>query len=658
MKTGDDAHQGSCIWALVNSSCNWRYNVATLWFQCLAQAVLDWNGFRGMGIPAPALTKAQTEAVRAHLECVLAATVSSASVRRAQLLRYLVERALAGEGDRVNEYAIGVDVFGKPASFDPRLDSTVRSELSRLRQKLKEYYETGGRGDRIQLELPQRSYVPTFTFVESQSPVIPKIRWLSIATVAVLVVAAVSAAVWKFRGMAPHPTNSIVVLPFVNLSPDRNDDYVADGITEELTNDLTQAKDLRVVARTSASLFKGKAVDIREVGLQLNVDAAIEGSYQRQGGRTRITAQMIRTADGYHIWSHSYDASTQDVLDVQRQISQSIASAISGSRRQDEAVAVSSTKDPEAHDLYLRGRYELAIDSPESVRKALMLFEQATQMDPSYANAWLGIAQAEWELVHTSTESPEQAAPREKAAAERALRLNPSLGNAHSVLGNLLATYDRDWPRAEEEFRKAIADGAQTARSPYGTLLAVHGRFQEAHEQFRIAQDFDPLNPTPHFNQFLAYYLEHDYAAAKRALHEELELSPNRFTGHYMLGATAFVEHDCVEVAKEFEWCARLVDAPTTKIGLALESACGGRNDQARAYLDAAQKPDAKGFASPYQLAVGYAGIGDREKALSLLERSADAREMQILFLTYDQMFDGLRGDPRFESIQKRVGLK
>lgn len=184
----------------------------------------------------------------------------------------------------------------------------------------------------------------------------------------VLVVAAVSAAVWKFRGVAPHPTNSIVVLPFVNLSPDRNDDYVADGITEELTNDLTQSKDLRVVARTSASLFKGKAVDIREVGQKLNVDAAIEGSYERQGDRARITAQMIRTADVYHIWSHSYDASTQDILDVQRQISQSIASAISGSRRQDETAMI-STKDPEAHDLYLKGRYELAIDSPQSLQQ-------------------------------------------------------------------------------------------------------------------------------------------------------------------------------------------------------------------------------------------------------------------------------------------------
>jgi serine/threonine-protein kinase len=598
----------------------------------------------------------KADEVRAQLERILASPAFSASVRRARLLRYLTERGLSGDGERVNEYAIGVDVFDKPASFDPRLESTVRSEFSRLRQKLNEYYETDGRADRILIEFPRRSYVPALTFLEP-APRLTARRRLWVVLAAVLSICAVSIAGWKVRARW-HPTNSIVVLPFINLSPDRNDDYVADGLTEELTNDLTQSKDLRVVARTSASLFKGKAVDVREVGRKLNVDAAIEGSYERQGERARITAQMIRTADGYHVWSHSYEAAAKDVLDVQRQISQSIASAISGSDRKNEREAMSSTRDPEAHALYLKGRYELSRNSPESTRNALALFEQATQKDSTYANAWLGIAQAEWEMAHASEKSYGQAAPRERAAAERALQLNPSLGAAHAVLGNLLATDDRDWPRAEAEFRKAIADGAQGARSPYGTLLAIHGRFREAEEQFRIAQDFDPLNPNPHFNQFLAYYLAHDYAAAKRALHEVLELNPNRMDAHYMLGATAFVEHDCAEVSTQFEWCARRVDAPTTKIGLALEAACGSQNDKARAYLEAAQKANAQGFASPYQLAVGYAAIRDGEKALALLERSADAKEMQILYLTYDQLFDSLRGDPRFEAIKSKVGLK
>jgi TolB-like protein/Tfp pilus assembly protein PilF len=607
----------------------------------------------------------RADEVRAYVGQLLASPVFSGSARRAQLLHYLVERSLAGEGDRVNEYAIGVDVFGKPDSFDPRTESTVRTEFSRLRQKIKEYYKADGSTDRVRIDFLPRSYVPVFTFPDAEAPEETAVRrrfpgrWL-LAAAAALVVAAASIAAFRFLRPGGEPIHSIVVLPFVNLSPDHHDDYLADGITEELTNQLAQSKNLRVVARTSASLFRGKAADIREVGRQLNVDTAIEGSLERVGDRIRITAQMNRTSDGYHVWSNSFETSADDVLAVQQQISRSIAAAVAGlGRRSADTSLADSTQDPQAHDLYLRARHELALSTPDSYRQALVLLDRATAKDPDYVNAWIAIAVTHWQLWHLSIAPPEQEVPLVRAALEKALALDPSCGEARGLLANIIASCDRDWPRAEQEFRRAIADGAQApTRAFYGMLLAAHGRFREGQEQLRLAEDLDPLGGSPRFDQFLAFYLEHNYNEAKRVLHGILELYPDRFDARYMLGATAMVERDCAEVNKEFTWCARQFPAPTTKIGLALASACVGDQAKARAYLAQAEEPDAAGYASPYQLAVGYEAIGDKQAALALLEKSAQLNEQQILYLKYDQLFDSLRTEPRYIALEKRVGLE
>jgi serine/threonine-protein kinase len=407
-------------------------------------------------------------------------------------------------------------------------------------------------------------------------------------------------------------------------------------------------------------LFKGKAADIRDVGRQLNVDTAIEGSLERVGGRIRITAQMNRTTDGYHVWSNSYETSADDVLAVQQQISRSIAAAVAGlGRRSADTSIADSTRDPQAHDLYLRARHELALSTPDSYRQALILLDRATAKDADYVNAWIAIAVAHWQLWHLTIAAPEQEVPLVRAALEKALALDPNCGEARGLLANIIASCDRDWPRAEQEFRRAIADGAQApTRAFYGMLLAAHGRFREGQEQLRLAEDLDPLGASPRFNQFLAFYLEHNYTEAKRVLHGILELYPDRFDARYMLGATAMVQHDCAEVNREFTWCARQFPAPTTKIGLALASACAGEPAQARAYLAEAEKPDAAGYASPYQLAVGYGAIGDKQSALALLEKSAQFNEQQILYLKYDRLFDSLRNEPRYIALEKRVGLE
>ena len=256
-----------------------------------------------------------------------------------------MEHTLAGEGDKVSEYAIGLDVFQKPASFDPRIESVVRTEVSRLRQRLKDYYADEGRKDPIVIDFPQRSYAATFEFPKQADLQEPQLIRRDTATFVnrgvILGGACAKFAAhdscgfsrcrarvggyeyWKSRsnpGGGKLPLNSIVVLPFENYSVNGADQYLADGMTEELTNDLAEWRDLRVVARTSAYAFKGKGEDVRKIGKDLNVDAVLEGSFTKQGDRIRITAQLNRTSDGYHLWSHSYESQSSDLMAVQDQV--------------------------------------------------------------------------------------------------------------------------------------------------------------------------------------------------------------------------------------------------------------------------------------------------------------------------------------------------
>jgi TolB-like protein len=584
------------------------------------------------------------------------------SARRGQLLRYVVERTLAGEAGAISEYGIGIDVFGKPPSFDPRLESIVRTEFSRLRQKLAEYYAGAGCAEPVIIAFPPRSYVPEFTFgavparasgLRPAGPGSSRRRAVAVVAVALCIVA--GGGVWLLE-RAPARPIALVVLPFENLSSDRGDDYLADGLTEELTNQLAQAKDLRVVARTSASLFKGKAADIRQVGRQLGAGAALEGSIAPQSGRLRVTAQLNRTSDGTHLWSRSYDASSGDMLGVEQDIARSVASALTGRARADRGLA-DGTRDPEAHDLYLRA-YHLALGAPPDYAGSLGLFRQALARDPAYVNAYLGIARVDIALVHMTAQPPDEAIPHARAALEAALRYDPTSGEARGLLADLIAVYDWDWPRAEREFRRALADGAQsTTRSLYGSLLATRGRFGEAQAQLRLAEDADPLGMGPRFNQFMAFYLEHDYAAARGVLRGMLDLRPGQFDARFMLGTLAFTERDCSAARREYQWAAEHLAAPVTQVGLALSAACSSDRTQALAHIQQAEQPSAGGYTSPYQLAICYAAIGDRDAALSWLERSAGRREMQLLYLKYDPAFDGMRSDPRYVALERRVGL-
>src|ERR1022692_1391746 len=347
------------------------------------------------------LEMADAEEILALLEAIATSPVLATAPRRLQLLRYLVNRALAGEV--VNEYAIGVDVFERTESFDPRTDSIVRTETSRLRQKLKEYYSAKGRADRVRIELPVRSYNPTFVILgDHPAPALDppaalpaetretgSQRKLRIGVAVVLAaVAIVGAILWaaryRSREAARQPP-SIAVLPFLNLSGDPAKDYLGDSITDELTGALAEANTLQVVARTSAFQFKNKGADVRQVGRALNATALLEGSVGQQGTRFRILVQLIRASDGYHLWSETFDVQPADLQRVEVEIARNAILALTPSTYfSNRAELIMTTANPEAHDLYLRARHALFQDKPDDLRTAITLAKRAIERDPSY----------------------------------------------------------------------------------------------------------------------------------------------------------------------------------------------------------------------------------------------------------------------------------
>lgn len=624
---------------------------------------------------SPRSPDSRSREIRACLARLLATPQFSASSRRGQLLQYLVQHTLAGDADQINEYAIGLEVFDRPSSFDPRIESIVRTEFSRLRKRLKDYYTEEGRSDPIAIDFPPRSYVATFEFRNATTVLEPggtpqppqpesqpprrAARFAPIFIVPILVaIAAAGFMLWK-QHLPPaalkQPINAIVVLPFENYSPNHQDEYIADGMTEELTNDLAQWRDLRVVARTSAFAFKGKGEDVRSIGRQLGVDAVLEGSFIRQGDQVRITAQLNRTSDGYHLWSHSYDTETNNLLAVQEQVANSITTAIQQVRGGSPPPIREPTANPRAHDLYLQGEYQLYLNTPASVIKAIDLFNGAVAVDPAFARAWLGIGRAELVATSLTAVTHEESIPRIRQAAQKALDLDPTLGDAHTLLADVAYIWDWDWTQADTEFRRALELGAGSeARARYAWALTTRGQFAEAHRQFHLAAEQDPLAVIPPFDEFFAYNFERNLPGQKQVLQRMLQLHPDFLGAHALTVVMSIQQHDCATARTEADWLGSTYpNIPAAQSTLAYAAACAGDKPEALrriARMTALQAP-------AYQLAIAYALLHDTNNAIAQLNQSANAHEGQILYLRYDPFFDEIRNDPRYIALEHRVGL-
>ncbi len=604
--------------------------------------------------------------------------LSSDALRDAEVLkrflRYTVERTLHGEGGLLKEYRLGVEVFDRDSSFDPRLDPVVRMAARRLRSKLKDYYETEGLQDPISIAVPKGSYAATFNHgVPKELPVavveasqLAKYRWpagiglvLLFATVAVIAIYWYRARQSQAGVPAQHP--SLAVLPLLNLTGNPDNEYLCDGVTDELTSALSKLPGVRVVARTSAFKFKNKPEDVRSIGAQLNVASVLEGSLQKIGDRLRITVQLIRAEDGYHVWSQTYDRDGRDTFAVEDEITQTIAATLRVRLGQaGQPTEAPRRIDVEARELNLRGRYWLNRRTPPDLWKAIGYFNLALEKDPSYAQAYLGLAEAYSTLGANDQASPREVLPKARAAAQQALRWDESSGESHAVFAWITFLDGWNSALAEQEFRRALqlSPNYSAAHQWYGLTLMVEQRFDESVREFNLAQDLDPLSLILSTDKGVVYYYSGRQDKAIEQARQILAHDADFADAHLLLGMAQERQKQFKsaeqEISKYLDVSGQDPDA-LMKLGVAYAHA----GDRARALRMIAEmrNPTASKYVPFYYIADIYAALGDKEAALEWLDRALDQHSNSCLLLAIDPAFEDFRSDPRFQRATRKIGL-
>lgn len=453
---------------------------------------------------------------------------------------------------------------------------------------------------------------------------------------------------------------SIAVLPFENMTNDPEQQYFSDGLTEGILNSLAHMTDLKVPARTSSFLLRGK--DVQEVGRKLHVHTVLEGSVQRQGDRIRITAQLINVEDGYHFWSQQYDEKADDVFALQDKIANAIAEKLEvtllGSSG--EIKTKKPTLDKKAYELYLKGRFFWNKRLPSEVKKGINFFNRAIDLDPLYAEAYSGIADCYTALGYGSFLSPNEAFPKAKEAADKALELDSTLAEPHASLGYFKLYYDRDWEGAEKEFQTSIRLNPkyEIAYDWYGYYLTAMGRFEEARVTIKKAVDLDPLSPVFGSDMGFTLFYGGNYDQAIKELQSALEISPQFPLTHLWL-SRAYQQKKMYKEAID-EYRKTLMVIPNWPVALAGIGNIYGemkKTTEAQRMLDTLTMLSSREFVTSYGVALVYAGLGDKDKAFQWLDKSYEERSNFLVWLKVEPRWAHIRSDKRFAELVRRVGL-
>jgi TolB-like protein/DNA-binding winged helix-turn-helix (wHTH) protein len=491
---------------------------------------------------------------------------------------------------------------------------------------------------------------------------LPAIAWKTLVFVLVLLVASLS--IWKFRsGDRPSPViRSLAVLPLESLSSDASQDYFADGMTDELISDLGQISALRVISRTSVMVYKHARKPLPQIARELNVDAVVEGTVLRSGGRVRITAQLIEASTDKHLWSQSYEGELRDALALQNSVARAIADQIRINVNPQEQAALKnvSVVDPQAYESYLKGRYFWNKRTADGLTKAIDYFNEAIKRKPDYGQAYAGLADSyalagDWKY---GLLAPKEAYPKAKAAAMKALGLDSTLGEAHVSLAFCLENFDWDSESAGREFTRGIelSPGYAIGREWYGWHLAALGRHGEAIAEVGKAVSLDPLSPSIGADLAEELLVAHRFDEAITQSRKTLILDPFFAPAHYVLGQALVQKHVYNEAIAELQKAIELSPGSTAfKANLAYAYAASGMRDKATKILDDLKNLSAQSFSNAPEIAMIYVGLGENDQAMTWLEKAyADRFSPWVLMRP---CFDPLRLDPRFEDLVRRIGL-
>jgi serine/threonine-protein kinase len=596
-------------------------------------------------MPSP---ERRREAICSQLEKVLSSSGFVRNERLSGFLRFVIEEELAGNADQIKESIIGVEVFGRQPDYDVRQDSAVRTEAGKLRARLAQYYAAEGAADTLVIELPKGGYTPVFREVERASATTAGVTapkpapshrlWLTVGLVGLGI--ALAGAGWRgFQHQnAPIP---IAVLPMANLNQDPANDYFADGLTDEIIRNLSIIDGLAVRSRTSSFAFKGKPRNVRDAGKQLGVDYILEGSVLRSGQQLRINSQLIRVRDDFPLWSAKFDRELTDVFAIQEEISRGIVNNLRlkigrGRRRYETSV--------EAYDLYLRARALVSAPGPQNAGhtiRSIATFQQAIARDPSFAPAFSGLASAHTFLSGTDrfdAVEREDLMSKMRAAAEKAIQLDPLLAEAHGALGMVYAR-DAQWDESEKSFRRALEldpNSSLLHTQFLVNLLLPLDRRDEAVAQARLAEKSDPLSPQvqSRFAQVL-------------------------FIAGRLDEAVTHCEKPCIEALLLHGRAAEAIPILEARYNGNLSKS--GTGELGRAYALAGRRDDAEKIAAiqwrPIEQAGIFVALGDKDRAFEALNRAIPLGPVRVgRDLTYPELAP-LRGDPRIKALRKKVGL-
>lgn len=453
---------------------------------------------------------------------------------------------------------------------------------------------------------------------------------------------------------------SLAVLPFINATASADGDYFADGLTESIINQLSKLPRLRVVARASAFKYKGQTIDSQKVGRELNVRTVLTGRLVQLGDRLIIKVDLSDVTGGWQLWGEQYQRKLSDILDVQEEIATEISNALrlKLTAREKHELTKHYTDNIDAYHLYLKGRYHWNKYTQNGLRKALDFFQQAIELDPTYALAYAGMADCYYRLSNAYMR-PLQVMPRARAAALQALEIDDTLPEAHAALGMIKMFHEWDWPGAEREFRRAVElnQNSSIARQRLGLYYNLLGRADEAIEQLRVGLNLDPLSSQIAQGLSLSFLIKNEYDRAFEEAETTREMESNYPPTNFLLGLIHLQKGEPQAALAFFEKAAALDDCHMFLAALGHAYAVCGLRDKAQDVLDQMQQQSEGRYVSQYSRAVVHAGLGDKERAFACLELAYEERSDMLALLKISPEWASLRSEPRFQGMLRRIGL-
>ena len=583
---------------------------------------------------APA-TKPSAKATKGQLDRILSSATFQQVDRLKRFLQFIVSEYVEGRADELKEYVVGVHVFGKEPSFDPRTDPIVRVQARRLRARLDRYYRAEGQQDELIIDLPKGGYTP----VVRQREVRQETR--------------------RPPGTTLATRNTIAVLPFADNSAEADLRFFCNGVRQEIIHGLTRIRGLRVVATERHD----HAADPREIGASLDAAILVDGSVRRAGPNLRVTAHVIDTGSGTYLWSEAIDLPASDVATAPERIAHDILEKLKPELldRGTSRWAAQPTQNLAAHNLYLQGRYHLNQRTEEGLQKALEFFHKAIVEDAHYALAHSGLSDAYALLSHYGVLAPNDVWTKAASSAATAVMLDGHAAEAHTSLAHMKSTQEWDWAVSEREFLHAISLNPlyPTAHHWYAmSCLVPMGRLEDAAEQMAIAQSLDPVSSIIARDVAVIHLYRRDLEAALDQCDHTIELNPHFSPAYLTLGLVQEQLEDHDEAVAAMQRAVHLSpDTPRMHAGLARALGRSGKRPEAQRILRRLEEQARKRYISPIEFASMYLALNDLDTGLKRLNRAVTDRCFEILALKVDPRFATLRTEPRFMKLVRQVGL-